>query len=428
MVMKSVLRAKSLSPALWVVLSFVLLFLGFIALAWHYQWLDPDAGLNVFRSITTVADLDGDGDLDVIVGRTRWEDWSCSWAGVKLWMNEGRGQFIRSDQELPGGFTAAAGDVDGDGDTDLMILDGYDLTLVLNQGGVQGGKSGAFKTNNPTFPAKKWRGHADMGGSVVLADLNNDGKVDGFVAGCCYGSSQKPLDDNALIPSSSWVWINKWGPAGWLARDTQSIGELEGLPIRGIALGDLDGDGDLDVFAAIGKPTLGEGIELAARVLLNDGSGNLSDSEQRLGEDDSTSVALGDIDRDGDLDALVGTRNGAVVWINQGGAQGGKTSAFASEQKIASGETTAVFLNDLNGDGNLDALIAGKEQADLWWNDGHSIFKLSNQRFRYSARHGLAVGDFNGDGYPDIFAGTHEEDYTVWFNQGHGTFQVGNRH
>jgi len=78
---------------------------------------------------------------------------------------------------------------------------------------------------------------------------------------------------------------------------------------------------------------------------------------------------------------------------------------------------------DLDGDGDLDALIAGKRQATIWWNDGQGSFSRSNQRFRYSDRHALAVGDFNGDGYPDIFAGAYSAAHSVWFNQGDGTFR-----
>ncbi|MGB6422650.1 MAG: FG-GAP-like repeat-containing protein [Anaerolineales bacterium] len=75
--------------------------------------------------------------------------------------------------------------------------------------------------------------------------------------------------------------------------------------------------------------------------------------------------------------------------------------------------TGAVFLKDLNSDGNLDARIAGVKKADIWWNDGHGTFTRSDQHFRYSNRHGLAVEDFNGDGYVDIFAGSYTEDYII---------------
>lgn len=380
------------------------------------------------RSISDVADLDGDGDLDVIVGHTRWESADISWAGIALWINQGGGQFTHSDQELPGGFSAAAGDVDGDGDADLLILNGYELMLCLNQGGAQGGKLGVFKTNNPIRPSNQWRGHADMGGSVILGDLNNDGAVDGFVAGCCYGSGENPLVASSHIPSSAWVWINEWDPRGWLVRHTLSLRELDGLPMRAAALGDLDRDGDLDVFAAIGAPTIGKGNSLDDLILLNDGSGNFTASDQWQGSSDSTTVALDDVDGDDDLDALVGTQNGAIVWINQGGAPSGQEAIFVpSEQKISGSQTRAVFLYDLDGDGDQDALIAGLRQAVIWWNNGQAVFAQSSQRFRYSERHGLAIGDFNGDGSPDIFVGAGTDSYNVWFNHGDGTFRAGNR-
>ena len=60
----------------------------------------------------------------------------------------------------------------------------------------------------------------------------------------------------------------------------------------------------------------------------------------------------------------------------------------------------------------------------MWWNDGQAAFTRSSQRFRYSNRHGLAIGDFNGDGRPDIFAAEYSRDYRVWFNQGDGTFRT----
>ena len=163
---------------------------------------------------------------------------------------------------------------------------------------------------------------------------------------------------------------------------------------------------------------------IALRVFFNDNSGNFTDSGQRLGDADSTAVTLGDLDDDGDMDALVGAERKAVVWINQGRSQGGQEGTFArTGQEISGSKSRAVFLSDLDRDGDLDAIIAGIRQAVIWWNDGQATFTRSRQRFSYSKRDGLAVGDFDGDGQPDIFVAEYSEDYRVWFNQGDGTFQ-----
>lgn len=381
-----------------------------------------------YRGITDVADLDGDGDLDVILGNTRWESESNSWSGISLWFNQGDGRFTPDDQELPGGFSAAAGDVDGDGDADLLIFDGYQLTFMFNQGGAQGGRAGVLITKDSPINLLVGPGHTDAGGLLLIGDLNNDGKVDGFMAGCCYPESGAPPGASELNPSSSWVAINTWdGEPGWMRFRSLPLAVLDGKPVQGAALGDLDGDGDLDVYAAVGTLKRGGSRGLADLVLLNDSTGNFFASGQRLGDSGSSSVALGDLDRDGGLDALVGTFDGAVAWINQSGGQGGQAGRFvASGQKISGNPIRLVFLADLDGDGDQDALLGGKKQATIWWNDRWGMFTRSDQRFRYSERHGLAVADFNGDQAPDIFAGAYTDDYRLWLNQGDGTFRAEN--
>jgi len=388
----------------------------------YYVWLVMTDNLGTFHNTTGLADLDGDGDLDVILHNVRNEAEFTVFSVTTLWINRGDGQFVARRLEEESGLASAAGDVDRDGDVDLIVFPGWYLRLILNQGGSQGGQAGEFRVNNVVNAPEKLA----QFGSILLGDLNNDGQVDGIVAGCCGRVfTLKPDDDT---PNFSWVWINEWASKGRLATRSSILSALYGLALRAAALGDLDGDDDLDLFAAVIAPKQGRNTDPADRVIINDGSGSFTDSGQRLGETDSTAVALGDLDGDGDLDALVGNERGAIVWINQGGAQGGLGGTFAlSGQEISGAQTRAVFLSDLDGDGDLDALVAGRRQAVVWWNDGSATFTRSSRRFRYAKRHGLAIGDFNGDGRPDIFAAEYSNGYRIWFNQGDGTFQTAAR-
>jgi hypothetical protein len=257
---------------------------------------------------------------------------------------------------------------------------------------------------------------------------DGDGTLDGFVAGCCYLDAGEELGMTGLNPSASFVWINAWNAKQQPSKRLLRIKELDGVPIRQAALGDLDEDGDLDIFAAVGTLIQHDANNLEDLILLNDGLGNFTISDQRLGETDSSSVALGDLDGDGDQDALVGIEQGAEVWVNQGGSQDGQAGQFAvSEQELGSNASSEVFLSDLDGDSDQDALIAGIKQAVVWWNDGRGSFTRSNQRFNYTKRHGLAVADFTGDGFPDIFAGSYTDSYLAWLNQGDGTFRAENQ-
>jgi hypothetical protein len=81
---------------------------------------------------------------------------------------------------------------------------------------------------------------------------------------------------------------------------------------RGVALGDVDGDGDLDAFVA--------NVDQANKVWVNNG-GIFTDSGQSLGSSASRGVALGDLDGDGDLDAFVTNISSQAnkVWVNNNG-------------------------------------------------------------------------------------------------------------
>jgi hypothetical protein len=137
---------------------------------------------------------------------------------------------------------------------------------------------------------------------------------------------------------------------------------------RSIALGDLDGDDDLDAFVA-------NWPERAETVWTNDGDGQFIDSGQRLGDLRGLDAALGDVDGDGDLDAFVGNEGADEVWLNNGAG-----SFSNSGQALGDARTWHVTLGDVDGDGDLDALVEKQGTAQIWLNDGHGIFVESKQR------------------------------------------------
>ena len=438
----------------WVATAF-LLFLLVAGCGYIYYFARCIDGCGPYHNTGSAADLDGDGDLDVVLSNLRHEGETIIWAGPTLWINQGGGQFAPQRVNSGGPF-ATTGDVDGDGRVDLVQLVNNGIELHLNYGeqvGERGDFGYSYGIRSPDTGFKP-----GYEGTVLLGDLNNDGRLDAFVGGCCSVLTEED-GKQTYFPSTAWVWINlleegtqtiSQGQAG------QSLSALGDLPMRP-ALGDLDGDGDLDVFAAIQPPKKGGSYASADRVLLNDGSGNFSDSGQRLAaagqlglyrggisaslrellrqwtdgapadQAGSTAVALGDLDGDGDLDALVGKTAGAVVWINQGGVQGGEEGSFAlSGGRIPGGPTETVLLADLNGDSLPEALVAGTNQVAVWLNDGQAGFRDSGQRLGYTERDGLAIADFNGDGYPDVFSSAYNFGFHLWLNQGDGRLQEGN--
>ncbi len=124
----------------------------------------------------------------------------------------------------------------------------------------------------------------------------------------------------------------------------------------GIALGDLDGDGDLDAFVT--------NYNQANKIWLNNGSGNFTGSGQTLGSSPSWGVALGDLDLEGDLDAFVANTNNQAnkIWLNN------RSGNFTdSGQTLGSSTSVGIALGDLDGDGDLDAFVSNYYQPNKVW-------------------------------------------------------------
>ncbi len=155
-------------------------------------------------------------------------------------------------------------------------------------------------------------------------------------------------------PAVPFVWQWRAGApfgTGVFAADPQILGDHLSL---GVALGDLDSDGDLDAVTA--------NYTQANRVWLNS-DGQFVDSGQELGGTvASSAVQLGDFDGDGDLDAFISNYNAANrLWLNDGG------TFTDSGQSLGDHASTGVAVGDLDGDGDLDALVTNTQQANLVW-------------------------------------------------------------
>lgn len=329
-----------------------------------------------------IGDVDGDGDLDAFFANQYYQS-------NEVWLNDGTGHFADSGQRLGSSFSYAVdlGDVDNDGDLDAFVVNYWhdDDFLWLNDG------EGNFTYSGQSFA------DCPYGNQVKLADLNGDNYLDAFRT--CNGYPNR-------------VWFN-WGVElpGKFYDSGQALGNSYS---HDVGLGDLDGDGDLDAYVANTHDNYGE----ADRVWFNDGAGIFSDSGQLLGDEPSTGIALGDLDGDGDLDAFVGVSSrGNRVRMNNG------TGTFTTTEQILGDNTNwsrRIGLADYDGDGDLDALAFHSYPPNpynyLWMNDGSGNFTLG-QEFGNSWSPGVAVGDLDEDHDPDIVIANSSEPRgnQVWF-------------
>ncbi len=350
-------------------------------------------------------DYDADNDLDLFLVNGMGH-------APALFANDGAGNFTNVTvaaglDYTSGGLAVVAGDLDNDGFPDLLVTG-------------EGGMMGIGQTPTKLFHNQGDGTFADISatagvpgpettGGAAFGDINNDGLLDIFIT--AIGSlSQQVQHRNALYLNNGDMTFTDISHAAGIDTD---------LGACAVTFTDYNGDGLQDILVANCNDVFFDTTPF--ELFQNNGDLTFTNVARQAGlnkEGFWMSVSQGDIDNDGDLD-LFSTNTGtalnteAVVYRNQGGRYAYQTvPAGLKGFEFGWGST----LTDFDNDGDLDLYFAGSlpplgfigpglaSPGRLFENDGSGRFTFVDVPVELSSRYtsGVAAADINGDGFSEV--------------------------
>ncbi len=319
----------------------------------HFTEIPTTPFDGVTGSAVAFSDVDGDGDVDLLI-TGRYKSPSAFIGIAKLYVNDGSGHFTEKlgtpfDGVMDGSISFS--DVDGDGDSDLLITGFNNAGLLIAKLYLNDGFGNFIEKTGIPFEGV-------LNGSVAFSDVDGDGDIDLLITG-----------RNASKVEIAKLYLND-GAGNF----TEKTGDpFEGVTWSSVAFSDVDGDGDEDLLIT-GRNHAG--VEMA-QLYINDGLGDFS---EKLGTPFEGvmrgAAAFSDVDGDGDDDLVITGRNAlglhiAKLYLNDGGGN-------FSEQlgTLFDGvDFSSIAFSDVDGDGDNDLLITGLDNpgvciAKLYLNEG----------------------------------------------------------
>jgi len=424
--------------------------------------------IGVENGSTACSDIDNDNDLDIIITGTN----SNGNAITKLYTNDGTGNFIEVTITTIVNLTYSAvefSDIDNDLDEDLFLTGQNDSGVKFSKLYLNDGNGNFIESIDSTFfPISK--------GDIIFADLNNDGIDDLLLCGQINNQSIGGF----IVSGITKFYLNDG--FGTFTEDTISV--FSDFEICSVDVGDVDNDNDLDIIISglVGSNnqtelyinngnalfTLDPSVQLYgcfdgdiafldmdndldldivltgkndgsehSRIYTNDGNGNfIEESSVEITGLGSSSLAIGDIDNDNDIDILFsgyfnigfGNTNASYMYSNDGLGNYSKILNFY----LVGGRDASSFA-DIDGDNDLDLLILGHstlestERTGLYINDGMGNYtEVIDVPFE-NLRHGEVIfADIDNDDDLDLLISgqtiSNNARTKLYLNNGTGTF------
>ena len=381
---------------------------------------------NHARNIVFV-DYDNDGFLDVFLTENR-TPFSGGPRRIGLFHNTGEGQFVDRTSLIPthlhlgpGGAGAVFGDYDNDGDEDLFLpLWPHNLLLRNDRG---------------AFASVDLAGDSLSTDGATWLDYDQDGYLDLYAANNRHDVGVWNEDGEWTAPGGTSRLLRGNGDGTFSDRTAAAGLDIEFHPVIGGSIGgpvsaDFNDDGWPDLYLGI--------LELPNRLFLNDGQGRFVDATTgELGDaGEPFSVAVGDIDNDGDLDIFQpggaqGDSEGfrSLMLLNLGDGQFlDVTEGLGLDITKLGTNAAGSALADIDNDGDLDLIIGfsvneGVAGNLFFLNDGSGLFADATASSGI-AGYGpyVALGDYDEDGFVDLLHGSFRPSLTSLYRNN------GNRH